>query len=138
MKLQILKDGQDEIKNYSHVVAGDNKVDISHITNNECEHILATDVLDCFTVEGVPELLQALVSKLRLGGEMSIGGTEIRLLCKSIINGSITPEEGSGVISGLYSASSLQNVQEALEGLGLTVVDTHMNGIHFEVKVRRV
>ena len=138
MKLQILRGGQEEIENYSHVVASDNKVDISHIINNECERILATDVLDCFTVDGVPELIQALVSKLRLGGEMSIGGTEIRMLCKSIINGSITPEEGSGIISGLYSASSLQFVQEALEKLGLTVVDTHMNGIHFEVKVRRV
>ena len=137
MKLQILRGGQEEIENYSHVVASDNKVDISHIINNECERILATDVLDCFTVDGVPELIQALVSKLRLGGEMSIGGTEIRM-CKSIINGSITPEEGSGIISGLYSASSLQFVQEALEKLGLTVVDTHMNGIHFEVKVRRV
>lgn len=138
MKLQILKDGQEEIKNYSHVVASDNKVDISHIMNNECERILATDVLDCFTIGGVPELLQALASKLRLGGEMSVGGTEIRLLCKSIINGSITPEEGAEVISGLYSASSLQFVQDALEKLGLTVVDTHMNGVHFEVKVRRV
>jgi len=85
----------------------------------------------------MPELLQALVSKMRLGGEMSIGGTDIRLLCKSVINGSLTPEEGSSVISGLYSASSLQAVQGILEKLGLAVVDTHMNGIHFELKVRR-
>ena len=138
MKLQILKEGQDKIENYSHAVASNNKVDISHIVNNECEHILATDVLDCFTPDGIPELLQALVSKLRMGGEMSVGGTDMRLLCKSIINGSITPTEGSAIISDLYSSSSLQVIQETLEKLGLTVVDTHMNGIHFEVKVRRV
>jgi len=71
MKLQILKEGQDKIENYSHAVASNNKVDISHIVNNECEHILATDVLDCFTPDGIPELLQALVSKLRMGGEIS-------------------------------------------------------------------
>ena len=138
MKLQILKDGQDQIANYSHIVARNNKIDISHIVNNECEQILATDVLDCFTHDGIPELLQALVSKLRMGGEMSVGGTDMRLLCKSIINGSITPTEGSAIISDLYSSSSLQVIQETLEKLGLTVVDTHINGIHFEVKVRRV
>lgn len=137
MKLQILKDGQDKIENYSHAVASNNQVDISHIVNNECEHILATDVLDCFTPDGIPELLQALVSKLRMGGEISIGGTDMRLLSKSIINGSITQEEGSAIISSLYSVSSMQVVPEALERLGLTIVDTHMNGIHFEVKARR-
>ena len=94
-------------------------------------------MLDCFTPDGIPELLQALVSKLRMGGEISVGGTDIRLLSKSIINGSITQEEGSAIISSLYSVSSLQIVPEALEHLGLTIVDTHMNGIHFEVKARR-
>jgi hypothetical protein len=138
MKLQILREGQEGIVNYEHTTVSRNEIDISHIINNECEQILATDVLDDFNTDAMPELIHALVSKLRMGGELSLGGTDIRLLCKSILNGLVTESEASELISSINSASSLVSVQELLMQTRLQIIDTHMNGVHFEIKARRV
>ena len=66
MKLQILREGQEGIVNYEQTTVSRNEIDISHVVNNECEQILATDVLDDFNTNAMPELIHALVSKLRM------------------------------------------------------------------------
>lgn len=138
MKLQVLREGQEKIDNYEHVTTSFNKIDVSHVIDNECEEILATDSLDDFTAEAVPQLVHALVSKLRLGGQVSIGGTDVRLFSKAVLNGVMTSTEASQTVSSINSASCAVSVRDALESAGLQVLDTHMNGIHFEIKARRV
>ncbi|MQF98132.1 MAG: hypothetical protein FI729_01180 [SAR202 cluster bacterium] len=137
MKLQILREGQDKIENYHHITVTTNNVDLSEIVNNECDQILATDILDDFTIDAIPELISAISTKLRMNGELSIGGTDIRLFCKGVLNGIIDLNQASSVVSSISSASSLVTIEEIVSGLGLKVVDTHMTGIHFEIKAVR-
>ena len=138
MKLQILREGQEKIDNYEHVFVGENQIDISHVVSNECEQILATDILDAFSLNAIPELINAISYKLRMGAELCIGGTDIRLFAKAHLNGLLSNSEASELLSSLNSACSLVSVQEILQSVGLSVVDTHMNGVHFEIKARRV
>ena len=49
MKLQLLLDPEQGIQNFEHVKVSTNQVDLSSISDNECEVILATDVLDSFS-----------------------------------------------------------------------------------------
>ena len=137
MKLQVVKENQEWIKNFEKVIVSPNQIDLSVASNNECEVILATDVLDSFSLNNIPELLRALLDKLRLGGEISIGGTDGRLLSKHTLNGLLSPDDTSSIVGELESVTFLPIVQQMLEGMGLKILSTNISGIHYEIKARR-
>ena len=137
MKLQLLLDPEQGIQNFEHVKVSTNQVDLSSISDNECEVILATDVLDSFSHNAVKELIGALLGKLRVGGELSIGGTDGRLLSKHILNGLLSPNDASLIVGNLESLTFMQSIQDLLMQAGLRVASTHMNGIHYEIKAVR-
>lgn len=139
MKLQILKhDGQDKISGYETVVAEPNSIDLSNVSDNEAEQILAPDCVDMFSTQNIGTFLQALRSKLRLGGSLVIGGTSIDLFAKAVVNGVMSPEDASGVIDMSCSFSSPTMLTNSLKDLGLNIQNIITNGIHYEISCVRV
>ena len=102
MRVQVARMGVETIQGYQHVVASDNYINFMDISDNECTEILANDILDCFSVEKIAECLQLLASKLRLGGSLVVGGKDVRLFSKAVINGqinsTITMPNSGGII----------------------------------------
>jgi len=139
MKLQILKhEGQEKITGYESVVVEPNKIDLSNVTDNEAEQILAADCVDMFSAQNIGALLTALRSKLRLGGSLVVGGTSIDLFAKSVVNGLLTPEDASGAVDMASSFSSPEMVSNSLTDLGLQIQSVITNGIHYEISCLRV
>lgn len=139
MKLQILKhENQETITGYESVVVESNKIDLSKVTDNEAEQILAADCVDMFSAQNIGAFLTALRSKLRLGGSLVIGGTSIDLFAKAIVNGLLNPEDASGVVDMASSLSSPEMVSNSLKDLGLQINNVITNGIHYEISCVRV
>lgn len=137
MKLQVLKSDQDSIENFTQVFVSPNEIDLKDISDNECETIIAPDVLDSFSAQNIAELIKALLSKLRLGGEISIGGTDVRLFSKCTLNGSLSVSEASDIAGQMESMTALPMIQDMLLSAGLRIISSHLNGIHFEIKATR-
>lgn len=138
MKLQIIRKDQEGIKGYELAkIEQPNSLELSHIVDNSCESILASDAMDSFNNSIVGKLCQLLVSKLRLGGELVLGGTDIRFFAKYTANGVLTPKEACDIVCSAYSMSTADMVREELEKLNLRVVSIHMDGLHYEVKAVR-
>lgn len=138
MKLQIIRPEQDTIGGYEVVqITQPNSLELSHVVDNSCESILAADVIDSFNTNTVQQVCQALASKLRLGGEVSIGGTDIRFFSKFLANGLLDVNSACQIVTSTYSMSTSDMVVEALRGLGLEVLNVHMDGLHYEVKAVR-
>ena len=111
--------------------------DRGQITDNECDFILASDVMDSFNAGAAPQLLQALVTKLRLNGELVVGGTDVRLFAKAVSNGQIAPVDASNVVTNVHSMTTSEQVKELCTQLGLAVQSVHLDGLHYEVKAKR-
>ena len=138
MKLQIIRPEQDTIGGYEVAqITQPNSVELSHIVDNSCESILAADLMDSFSSNSVQQVCKALVSKLRLGGEVSIGGTDIRFVSKFLMNGLLDVNSACQIITATYSMSTSDMVVEALKSLGLEILTVHMDVIHYEVKAVR-
>ena len=137
MKLQIILNDQDKISNYNHVVCTGEPLDLSNVCDNECEEILANNILDMYTLEQVGQVVQQLVTKLRIGGEIAIGGTECRVFAKSIVNGIISESQASDIISQKKSMTNISIVKKALQQLGLSILSTSIEGISYEIKAKR-
>tara|TARA_B100002019_G_scaffold98716_3_gene85044 strand:- start:1602 stop:2033 length:432 start_codon:yes stop_codon:yes gene_type:complete len=137
MRVQVAKMGVETIQGYQHVVCSDNYINFMDISDNECTEILANDILDCFSVEKIAECLQLIVSKLRLGGSVVVGGKDARLFSKAVINGQVKEQEASQIINSVNSMSSVGTIAGFIQGLGLDISSTQIAGIHFEVKATR-
>lgn len=138
MKLQVLKIGQEGISGYDQVVVNQpDNLELSHVIDNSCEIILASDILDLFHPRNTLAVLQSLSSKLRLGGYLIVGGTDVRLFAKSVMNGLLTDIEASSVSSETYAMSSMEFVKEMLLKLNLKIFSVHIDGLHYEIKVVR-
>ena len=137
MKIQIAKMGEQPIQGYTHVVCSDNYINFMDVSDNECTEILASDILDHFDIDKVRDCLVSLVGKLRLGGKLIVGGKDIRLFCKSVINGAISDEEASVVVQNANSMPVQSGVIQVLKSLGLSIENTNSGGIHFQVTAKR-
>lgn len=138
MKLHIVRKEQEAIQGYEVVkMEKPNSLELSHIVDNSCEIILASDAVDSFNNAVLGKLCQALVGKLRLGGELVLGGTDVRFFAKYVVNGALTPSEACDIVCTAHSMSTSDMVREQLEKLNLKIISIHMDGLHYEVKAAR-
>lgn len=138
MKLQIIRSNQEGIQGYEIVkVEQPNSLELAHIIDNSCESILAPDLADSFHVSVLSKLCQTLLGKLRLGGEIVLGGTDIRLFAKAITNGLLKPVEACDTACSAYCMSTSDMVKEEFQKLNLKIISIHMDGIHYEIKAVR-
>ena len=137
MKIHILKSDQKEIENYKRITVSDDQINLSEISDNECSFILANDVLDSFSVENIGSLITSIIKKLRIKGAVVIGGTDIRLFSKNVINGTISGENAAKIIGSLRSMTTLNDTQNIIKSLGLNIDSTQISGINYEIKATR-
>ena len=137
MKLQIITQDSDKIEGFTHVQCFGVQLDLSSVSDNECEVILDGDILDMYPSEVAGNVIQQLVQKLRIGGEIVLGGTECRVLAKHVVNGLLTEGQVSNIIAKKKSLVSVGTLKQAVKALGLNVLHTSIDGVHCEIKARR-
>lgn len=138
MKLQILKEGQDVIEGYHQIYVKDQQVDFEGISDNECLEIIANDIIDEFSIPNIGAMLGAVAKKLRLGGTLVAGGTDLRLYCHAVLDGTISEAQAGSLIEHKKSLSCTEIMLNTLRQMGFSVEVYDTMGVHFEITVRRV
>ena len=137
MKIQITTSNQEHVAGYREISIKDGKIDFQEISDNECTFILANNVLDVFPAQQVKPCILELVKKLRLGGTLVVGGTDLRIFSLNVINGMLTPDEASNIISSVSSMNNAGTITEIIRELNLTIVSTQIGGVHYEISAER-
>jgi len=137
MKAHIVKTGEEHIEGYRRLEITPQGLNLQGISENECSFILAGDALDSCAAEILPTVLQQIVSVMRLGSTAVIGGTDLGLFSRAVINNLISPAEANSVIQGSNSMLDFNTVSGALKSLGLSIITTKVTGVHYEIEVSR-
>ena len=137
MKLHIVKPGQESIENYVRVEVAPNTLDVSTVSDNECTSIVANDILDLFSIDNIPKVLEHLTTKMRMGGDLVIGGTDVRLFCKYVTNDQVDELSAAQLIGTCESMTTFDQISNTLQSLGLNIVSSQISGMHYEIKAAR-
>lgn len=137
MKVQIATSNQEHIAGYREISIKDGKINFQEISDNECTYILANNILDVFPVQNATQCVAELVKKLRLGGTLVVGGTDLRIFSLNVINGMLQPDEASNIISSVSSMSDAGTVSNIIREMNLTIVSTQISGVHYEISAER-
>jgi len=138
MKLHVVKQGDTSIEGYKKIeFLNGNLLGLDDVSNNSSEEIFANDVLDAIPNEFIQQSVAALVGKLRVNGRITVGGTELRLFVKSVLNQGIPEDQAMSIIKTNQSMLNFNKLCELMKSMGLEVETTTINGIHCEVKCVR-
>ena len=137
MKIQITTSNQEHIAGYREVSIKDGKIDFQEISDNECTYILANNILDVFPAQQAKPCILELVKKLRLGGTLVVGGTDLRIFSLNVINGMLQPNEASDIISSVSSMSDAGTIADIIREMNLAIINTQIGGVHYEISAER-
>lgn len=107
-------------------------------SDNECRFILAPELLSYIPATSYPVVIETLLKKLRMNGEMVVGGTELNAFAEAVKKGQIDQETSAGVVAKSISMGEVNKVCELLNGLGNYQISWVCSGVHYEIKIRRV
>ena len=137
MKVHVVDKEEDHIKGYEQVEITDQGLNLDKYSDNECSFILASDCLDLLSYENIQNSIVEMRKKMRIGSTLVIGGTDIRLFARAIINGSIDLPTANTMLCNKKSFSDVNSISDMLLGLGLTIVTTKISGVHYEIEASR-
>jgi hypothetical protein len=137
MKLNICVNGEYK-ENYKNIEPRINLDDV--VQNAECEEILALNIMDYIPTEIVYNILKHYVSKLRHGGKIILGGTDLVLLSKEIVTGRLNIVEANKMLHGSNGEIkkngqiSLSDLDDILKSLNLKIMKRRIDGIKFYIE----
>jgi len=109
--------------------------------DNECTEILAPQILDFIPKEKHGEFIHHLVSKLRRGGKLIIGGTDIISVALSTFNKQINTSDANQIIYGTseepnkVALSCLEDCRDIIRGV--LKITKQIPGINFIIEGQR-
>ena len=136
-KLHIVPQGAQGIDGYDKVEVINGSADLSPYAMNECDFILASDILDEVQIDNIPQFIQILESRMRRGSKLVIGGTDIRLLSRAIIRGDLAADEANRLMYRGRSCLDLNSVKGILSSLNLKISTTSFQGFRYELEAIR-
>lgn len=135
MKLQITKPEDAAIQGYENITFNSD-FDLSQYPDNSFDEILANGILDLISLVDIATVIKYIVSKLRIGGRISVGGTDIRLFAKSVLTGH-SPLMASNTIKAAQSMTERSDIENMLRSIGLHIHSVTINGDNYEITAVR-
>jgi hypothetical protein len=139
MKIHIIKQGETAIEGYKKIelLPGFMLHGLDEISDNEADVIFANDILDALPANITQQTIAQLATKLRLGGTLTVGGTELRTFTKNVTNQTIPEEQAVDIIRNSQSMVNVNKLSDLMRSMGLEIETTTINGLHCEVKCVR-
>jgi len=139
MKIHLVKSQDSVIKGYTPILYSTSVKlnNLESLSDNQGEFILASDLLDDFPLQEIPNVIQSLLKKLRLNGTIVIGGTDIRIFCKNLVNSNLNEADASKMIQVKQSMSNIQEVIKLMQQFGLKIQASRIIGTHYEITAVR-
>ena len=139
MKIHIIKQGETAIEGYKKIelLPGFMLLGLDEVSDNEADVIFANDILDALPANVIQQTIAQLATKLRLGGTLTVGGTELRTFTKNVTNQTIPEEQAVDIIRNSQSMVNVNKLSDLMRSMGLEIETTTINGLHCEVKCVR-
>jgi hypothetical protein len=112
-------------------------IDLEDISDNECVEIDASEAVSYFMYHTLDYAISTISRKLRLGGELVIGGVDARLMSLGYLNGNITEEQFNEASSQFTCLTTSGVVTEKLSDAGVTVIHVTTDKMFFRIKATR-
>lgn len=136
MKIQITNTKDKEIEGYLNINFNSIDEQFAQLSNNCCELILAQDIFDFVTFQEIFPTIQKLITKLRIGGTMVVGGKDLNLFTKYVKNNLISEADASSVVGQCKSMVGYKTVENMIQQMNLKYT-TQLTGIHYEISISR-
>ncbi len=115
------------------------------VSNSECKELVAIDVLDFLEWSESRHVLAHWISKLRHGGKITVGGTDILEVCRLFYKQAIDLKTLNSLIHGEFSQawdvkmghSTMEDLKTFLESQGIRVTKQRIKGFKMIVEGER-
>jgi hypothetical protein len=137
MKIHITENIENIIEGYHMAPIIYGKVDLNKYPDNSLEEIIAIDALGSIPVDLLNAFFDQVISKMRMGCTMIIGGVELGLIARNIINGKLNSETFNKLMlknKSIYSSVDIVNI---LIQRNLTIDSVNIIGNNYEIKTSR-
>ena len=115
------------------------------VSDSECNELIAEDVLDFLELSESRAVLSHWISKLRHGGKIIVGGTDIYEVCRLFYKQAIDLNTLNSIIHGNFSEpwdvkmghSTLEDLQEFLQSQGIKITKKRIQGFKMIIEGER-
>lgn len=111
-----------------------NCIQLQGVPTNGCEYFVLDECIDQIKDNNI---IQQIVSKIRKDGVLSINGKDINLLCQALTTRKINEEQFSEYATNQKQLWSLDRIINELKLCGLTIINSNIQGINYEVSAIR-
>jgi len=147
MKVQITVD-EKPVNGYVYVNPNmGHQLDLSTCgaSDNECVEILAPHILDYLPISHMQPLVQMWIKKLRKGGKLILGGTDLYEICKNVMNGNANTVQANLLLYGNQESNwnmkrgqiNLKDLVDLMNESGLKVMKKRLDGVEMCVEAVR-
>jgi predicted SAM-dependent methyltransferase len=113
--------------------------------DNECLELVAEDILDYLQINEARSVLAHWISKLRHGGKIIVGGTDIAEVCRMFYKRAIDLESLNEILHGSFqeawsvklSHTTMEDLISFLESQGIKVTKKRIQGFKMIVEGER-
>lgn len=134
MKILITETPSKSIDGYMILPVVHGSLKLDSVPRNGCEEIVIDSCLDSVKEKTA---ISKLSDKMRKGGNISIYGKDINILCKELINKNISQEDFEDYVTSKKTLWSTDRLCDALRGLGLKIIHSQIKGYNYEIKASR-
>jgi hypothetical protein len=137
MKIHITENVSKAIEGYGMIPIVYGKADLGAIPDNSLTEIIAIDAIDSIPSDLLSQFIESLVSKMRLGSSLILGGIELGVVSRSLINGRLTSFSFNDIMSKKKSIHSSKDIVDLLKSHNVNIDNVQIIGNHYEITASR-
>jgi len=137
MKLYISENIDKAIQGFNIIPIVYGSVDLGNVPDNSASTIVATDAIDSIPCSKIETFLDLIVKKLRMDGELYLGGTDVYALSRFLLNGEIDAVVYNEIAENKQSMYSAKEMTDLLHSHNLAIQSTVFKGYNYEIISKR-
>jgi hypothetical protein len=137
MKIHITENVEKMIEGYSMFPIVYGKVDLGGLPDNSLTEIIAIDAIDSIPSNLLPQFMESIVKKMRMGCSFILGGLELGLLSRNITNGKLSSFNFNDIMSTKKSVHSSKDIVDLLKSHNINIDNVNIIGTNYEITASR-
>jgi hypothetical protein len=137
MKIHITENVEKMIEGYNMFPIVYGKIDLSGVPDNSLTEIIAIDAIDSIPSSLLPQFIESLVKKMRMGCSFILGGLELGLLSRNVTSGKLSSFNFNDIMSTKKSVYSSKDIVNLLKSYDITIDNINITGTNYEISASR-
>jgi hypothetical protein len=137
MKIYITESVEKTIEGYNMIPIVYGKINLDIVPDNSLTEIIAINAIDSIPSNLLPQFIESIVKKMRMGCSFILGGLELGLLSRNIINGGISSFNFNDIMSKKKSVYSSKDIVDLLKSHNINIDNVNIIGTNYEITASR-